>query len=1349
MATKNFSILFTILFALYLFLIFHSAKGIFDNKDNVRKVGQTLEESVIDLVDESALAADKRSNFKIQQSLGKLPPHKKQSNGNNIVEVFQDNAGTTRSSVEGGFESELKGTERERKIRAITDYGVENHGNLRREIWTKRSLGSVAKGLGAPLKGRFMTVKKGKRKDLIQVSVVNENTGQALPVSMGTKKIDSNEWIPVNNEATHAHSSTNDAKDEKHNERDSSDKTLHTSGYLPIQQPLFASKNAADKKSISKSKIKGSLKNSLHKTEPEEEYYLALLPGSLKSFMATSEDTSHRQRNSALQKAWRNVVKRVFESTKAVPSRVLMRLRHQKVDPSQEELVAKSVTKPGTARMPSTARQRNQQTQSRATAGGIKMDTPKENTPAVMEQPSKTLAREKVNTQKEKQQNHVFLEAQNADWAAKHENLSPLGSKQEQFAQSDAFKTGPAEFRYSGTTDKPSKTQNSDNSNDTKPAHDNGGKPSTQATKNQHDSHPDSLTAIEHPVVIKQGLKNSKNSNGAKPARAQATANQQDSHPDGLAMEVNPVETKQGLQANIKIPGATKIEQQPPQITDESYSDSVDDYLPVAPMKVMRFDMSEWSPWSTCSSTCGRQALTIRTRQCLDTDTGKEIGLSAHVPCTGSLVEWRACKGLKPCKDSPNSVYVHPNPLPLWKGKPVAMETMKAPEVNPWSEWSSCSAPCGSERLKVRERKCAGKRLANGVCVKPTMQWAWCEPKQCTGSQPTETTMTDPGAAYLLGQENIQQSDEFRSNNTSDFNIEAPDGDQGGGQYSKEQQKAGQDNTVDMTQQHDRMGDPDAISSQPTEDTVKPMADKNRPTQTPKYRTTIKVIFPDKQRKKMKANIQDKTRQSTESQTNEYAPIADENSPRAEYLPIELPSVGHVASVGMSRVSDDGNPCKVSDWSKWSVCSQSCGAQATQTRSRKCTCVRGNQCPQGLVETRNCNLGACPAGIENSTNNEESAGHFEDSSGNSEGSAGIEVYGPWTGFTKCTKTCGGGWRKRTRRCHTTEPGKKCDQDLLIGIQVCNTQPCPKQRVIRPSHPPGMFGDMNPEPVCGFNPCEEFGCFNRNDAKCVTDTNCNPVFLDEYGSRIKQCKGWRGFYLKKPETMCGMDPCQESACLDDFGRCKVDLDCRPVVLGAENRVLSCNDIQQQRQQQQALTGGAGDGLRSAEEGMQYTGDEINEEEQGQQINFAGHGIKSAGQGIKTSEQRINFAGQGMKLPGHEINSEDQDVKSAEMAVEPAEQGQQIELMGLGTTGHGLITPSGLKLAPSGDYYESARYTGQLPETAGQEIGQTNLEPMTAGQYEPVSYTRQVMATSGQGNAGSNFFTIVRKKSKIGD
>ena len=57
-------------------------------------------------------------------------------------------------------------------------------------------------------------------------------------------------------------------------------------------------------------------------------------------------------------------------------------------------------------------------------------------------------------------------------------------------------------------------------------------------------------------------------------------------------------------------------------------------------------------------------------------------------------------------------------------------------------------------------------------------------------------------------------------------------------------------------------------------------------------------------------------------------------------------------------------------------------------------------------------------------------------------------YGEWGEFSKCTVTCGGGVRQRTRECDnpkTVLPGKTCEEQGLGSsedMETCNVESCP-------------------------------------------------------------------------------------------------------------------------------------------------------------------------------------------------------------------------------------------------------------------------------------------------------------------
>ena len=113
---------------------------------------------------------------------------------------------------------------------------------------------------------------------------------------------------------------------------------------------------------------------------------------------------------------------------------------------------------------------------------------------------------------------------------------------------------------------------------------------------------------------------------------------------------------------------------------------------------------------------------------------------------------------------------------------------------------------------------------------------------------------------------------------------------------------------------------------------------------------------------------------------------------------------------------------KYTPWSAWSTCSKSCGG-GTQTRSRDyIPAIRGgNELPHGhsdLNQSQACNTQEC---------------HIDGS------------YTPWSAWGKCSKKCGGGTQTRSRLYNAAKGGGR---DLPHGIsdlnqsQACNTQACP-------------------------------------------------------------------------------------------------------------------------------------------------------------------------------------------------------------------------------------------------------------------------------------------------------------------
>uniref|UniRef100_A0A3B4BCF7 Uncharacterized protein n=1 Tax=Periophthalmus magnuspinnatus TaxID=409849 RepID=A0A3B4BCF7_9GOBI len=108
-----------------------------------------------------------------------------------------------------------------------------------------------------------------------------------------------------------------------------------------------------------------------------------------------------------------------------------------------------------------------------------------------------------------------------------------------------------------------------------------------------------------------------------------------------------------------------------------------------------------------------------------------------------------------------------------------------------------------------------------------------------------------------------------------------------------------------------------------------------------------------------------------------------------------------------------------SAWSPWSQCSSDCDS-GVQTRDRLCNSPQaqygGKSCPGPHREDQVCVIGPCDHG----------------------------GWGPWTNWTECSKSCGGGVRSRRRECDSPTPegeGNYCEGlGTEAGVLLCDSVP---------------------------------------------------------------------------------------------------------------------------------------------------------------------------------------------------------------------------------------------------------------------------------------------------------------------
>uniref|UniRef100_A0A3Q3K8M9 Adhesion G protein-coupled receptor B1 n=1 Tax=Monopterus albus TaxID=43700 RepID=A0A3Q3K8M9_MONAL len=109
------------------------------------------------------------------------------------------------------------------------------------------------------------------------------------------------------------------------------------------------------------------------------------------------------------------------------------------------------------------------------------------------------------------------------------------------------------------------------------------------------------------------------------------------------------------------------------------------------------------------------------------------------------------------------------------------------------------------------------------------------------------------------------------------------------------------------------------------------------------------------------------------------------------------------------------------EWSSWSSCSASC-SNGTMQRTRECNgpSFGGSECKGEWLETVDCFLGECPVD-----------GKWQ----------------PWSLWSGCSKTCGGGSQQRNRICYGPFfGGQPCPRERQ-EVQHCNEKKCPEPHEI--------------------------------------------------------------------------------------------------------------------------------------------------------------------------------------------------------------------------------------------------------------------------------------------------------------
>lgn len=217
-------------------------------------------------------------------------------------------------------------------------------------------------------------------------------------------------------------------------------------------------------------------------------------------------------------------------------------------------------------------------------------------------------------------------------------------------------------------------------------------------------------------------------------------------------------------------------------------------------------------------------------------------------------------------------------------------------------------------------------------------------------------------------------------------------------------------------------------------------------------------------------------------------------------------------------------------WTTWSPCPHACGRTALRSRERYCTnpapANGGRNCEGPRFQLKLCKLKQC---------------------------AVDGGYSEWSDWTSCSQKCGQGMKRRRRYCNNPKPangGQKC-KGAKKQVKPCYGKKCQDQDSIV---------DIDPQTVCGYNPCRVAKCILLPYATCVSDFKCRPVFFDSEERKVSQCTGDNLYLNVDPQAVCRFNPCKYTTCLQGAAaKCVVNTRCHPVFLDAFGKTIKCKGV----------------------------------------------------------------------------------------------------------------------------------------------------------------------------------------------
>nr|XP_034329828.1 SCO-spondin isoform X4 [Crassostrea gigas] len=492
-------------------------------------------------------------------------------------------------------------------------------------------------------------------------------------------------------------------------------------------------------------------------------------------------------------------------------------------------------------------------------------------------------------------------------------------------------------------------------------------------------------------------------------------------------------------------------------------------------------ELTLWTPWSTCSVTCGK-GIQSRSRRCDLKDDEKhlcgyeekderECNTNIECPIDGNWSDWSTwgeCS--KTCGHGEGTrIRTCANPPPQHGGKDcpgVGLESMKCigcpggKTLTPWTAWGQCSVSCGSgEQSRFRECdltpaeqiqfNCTFKDEQKKPCKMPDCPidggwsawsaWGKCS-NNCGRGQETRTrTCTNPppqnGGADCVG-----------SGTESRDCIGCP-----GGKTLTPWTAWGQCSVSCGSGEQSRFRECDL---------------------TPAEQIQFNCTFKDEQKKPCK--MPDCPINGGWSPWSAWGKCSNTcgrgQETRTRTCTNPPPQNGGADCVGSGTESRDCIGCPggktLTPWSAWGQCSVSCGS-GEQSRFRECDLTPAEQiqfnCTFKDEQKKPCKMPDCP--IDGG-------------------------WSPWSAWGKCSNTCGRGQETRTRTCTNPPPQNGGADCVGSGTESRDCIGCPGGKTLTPWTAWGQCsvscgsGEQSRFRECDLTPAEQiqFNCTFKDEQK---------------------------------------------------------------------------------------------------------------------------------------------------------------------------------------------------------------------------------------------------------------------------